>query len=395
MKAHIFSVLVLLTLIAGCNFLEEGFHRTKGRNDCFGRTEPPVQDGQKPPLPLPVQDTVLYYTAVCFDKAYDWRRDTAAGNVKYTLRFYKDHEPVQNISSDECESLSPDPYSHHIIDGQLYTERNRQGVCYLGRNGETLFSFEGREFMKGILPKGNDIYTLSQNHSGEGFTLRKNGEIVFSKSKGVIFGGLDDPSYPQSGALYSNGGEYCFCYSVSENSGTGYFCVEDGSEQEIGSLNKLILDLKLYGKFRFSAGSSLYTYSIEDARVWTSPLYRQMYLIGGRINNMSGIITPAGTISEICREEGTVLAGESRHYTVFEDANADYIVADSDGQRRKFSQMSAISSACVDIMGDILVLGLSARDADKPPLIAKGNEYRELDVHGYISRVQLELSPPM
>ncbi len=388
---------LILALFSSCRFLDYGFHRQRSRSDCFDRNEHQLKNPDFPTEDGPAKiDTLLYYSVVEFDRDYDWRRDTAGGAVNFSVNIYRNHELVQSMASQETESLSSDPDSHHIIGEHFYSERIWNNSTFLGKDSKTLFSFQGQEFMKGILAVGEDLYSLSQQCSGEGFSLRRNGQVIISRQDGIIFGDMGDPSYGESGALYMDEGAYCFCY-YTENKGTyRYFQVKNGIEEEIGSDSILYQDLKINRGSCLHVGPVFY-YPLEDARIWIkdeSPyhIFAAKMSIGSAI--LYGTISPYGNIAGISKEEGTILVGDRLNYLVYENDAGDYVLVDSDRKERTYTQMSCISPSCISISGDKLALGLSPRITSGQAMIVMDGKFRTIPANGYISEVELIFSPP-
>lgn len=148
----------LLLCPSGC--LDYGLNPGKMRADCFNRN-PGGGSGGNPDAPPEMQlyDTTLYFCAVRFDESYDWQRDTAYGSESFELLLYRDFEPVLSVSSAGSGCVSADFDTHHIIGGHLYTEKSDLSSTVIGRDGVEIIRFEGREFLKGLLPDGEDIYT--------------------------------------------------------------------------------------------------------------------------------------------------------------------------------------------------------------------------------------------
>lgn len=183
-------------------------------------------------------DTSVFVTAVSFPDDYDWRRDTSLGNVRGSIELYRDGEKVLSIPAGAGSRARLDPDLHHLMDGHLYTESCTDGETVIGRDGEELFSYPGREFLCGLLVEDGDVYTLGQNRSGSGFSLRCNGIEIFSRKDGSIAAHMsDNPEYP-TGALYRDGGHlyFSYCESLPVGDGKVWYIVEDGEETPVENL---------------------------------------------------------------------------------------------------------------------------------------------------------------
>ena len=228
------SILIALLpfLAGGCILLDNDLNSGPPRAGTFFRGH--GDDGEQEGGGEIVRqaDTSIYFCAVRFDDDYVWQRDTAYGSVPYELLLFKDFEQILSIKSSEASCISPDHDTHHIIDGHLYTEYSNLTRTTIGRDGAVILDFSGREFLKGLMPHDGDIYTLTEKRDGNGFNFRKNGELLFTKSGGSVFGGMDDPSYGPTGALYFDRGDLTFCYWTGKGALRKYFRVRNGTEEE-------------------------------------------------------------------------------------------------------------------------------------------------------------------
>jgi hypothetical protein len=86
------------------------------------------------------------------------------------------------------------PDMHRIIDGHLYTDYSTEMETIIKRDGKTLFGYDGRECLHGMEVVDANVYTLGQNRDGDGFSFRKNGEILISRNAGYVTGGLQRSS---------------------------------------------------------------------------------------------------------------------------------------------------------------------------------------------------------
>ena len=173
MKTHLIFAVALL--VAACQpQLDTG----SSRSSHFVKT----RYGERESIDTPVErssiDTTIYFCAVDFPQGYDWRRDSACGNSSATLRIYRNFEPVASFDTGESSCIGTDPDTHHWLNGNLYTEYNLYDQTVISRNGKELFRYEGKEFLKGLLEIDGDIWTLGQNCSGRGFSLRSVCAIV-------------------------------------------------------------------------------------------------------------------------------------------------------------------------------------------------------------------------
>jgi len=199
-----------LLLCASCDILGFGFTNGPSRSD----TESSY-DGYNDSGPSGQGD--LYYVAVSVPQGYDWQRDSAAGTIDAKLILYKNQKPLLSLDCSPSRHISTDPDSHHLIGGKLYTEYSDADSTYIKCNGSNFLQFAGREYLKALLEKDGEVWTLGQNRGAEGFCVRCNGRVVMKRSTGTLFG--DMSSSPHQ-AMYEQDGKLCYVYLVREESGS-------------------------------------------------------------------------------------------------------------------------------------------------------------------------------
>lgn len=236
------SLFLLLILVAGCHGEMTGIPRL----EAFGDSYEGYHRGEAVPdrgsVPL---DTVLYMTAVEFPEGYDWRRDTSYGEVSGRIVLYRDSVRILEVPAGPGCIAAMDPDLHHLAYGHLYTESVTDDETVIGRDGELLFSYPGREILCGLLVEGEEVYTLGRDRSGSGFALRRNGEEVFSYPKGGITAHFSArPDYP-SGALYRDGGHMYFSYWRPAGKERSWFIVEDCEEHRVDVPDGGVYDIRV------------------------------------------------------------------------------------------------------------------------------------------------------
>ena len=194
-----------------------------------------------------MRDTSVLVSAVEFPEDYDWKRDTAYGQVSGKVLLFRNGERILEIPSGSEGKASLDPDMHHLVDGHLYTEYNEGSRTYISRDGEQLYAFEGREYLRGLLPLDGKLYTLSQRRDGNGFVLRCDGEVLLDKDAGMVLKSFRDYPDRQSGALYENDGKVCFHYSKGIGSDRVWFSVQDQTESQIYIYDGELLDARYFG----------------------------------------------------------------------------------------------------------------------------------------------------
>ena len=176
-----------LTIVMSCGLREIG--------------EPQKNDGiwkgpgaeLKPGGPGQVERSVWYVTGFDYPEGYDWMSDPEAGNVKCSLVVYANAVPMMKVPVGTEYQTSADPDMHRMIDGDLYTDFSTDSMTVIKKNGRYLFSYPGREMIVGMNVGSTEVYTLGQSRSGDGFSFRRDGEILFERTKGCLMGRMSVP----------------------------------------------------------------------------------------------------------------------------------------------------------------------------------------------------------
>lgn len=403
MKTSPWLILPLAAALCACVWLDDGpGPDARMRSDC-GRgssTDPPTyhppDSGQAPDPPAP-PDTIVWLSAVRFPKDYDWQRDTAYGTAAFELVLYRDFKMEMALPFGPDACFVADPDRHHILSGHLYTERIADGRTRIGRDGQELFHFEGREFLVGLLEDGDQLYTLSRSVSGQGFTFRRNGEILFSRTDGIPFGNLADPSYGPTGALYPDGGRTVFCYKTDTR---GLYQVRDGKASQLESNRPAsdVLDLKIRNGEVLLLCASSANNGLQDGRIWPE---EGGHSVSGRFRDgaggfYSGWMDGGDGVSphRLCNEEAVLYHNPQATFAVSVDPDGIVRWYGPSGSGRSDGPCLFPGPGCAAAVGSSLVLALTPRAARGIPQIRRGGRVTELDLHGYVSSVAVSLSPP-
>ena len=220
------------------------------RNDVLGNSGSGggKGDSAKVVTPPSVRDTSVLLSAVEFPEDYDWQRDTAFGQVSGKVLLLRNGNRILEIPTGAEGKASLDPDMHHLVDGHLYTEYSDDTHTYLSRDGESLYTFDGREYLRGLLPLNGHLYTLSQRRNGNGFILRMDGETLLDKGAGIVLKSFRDYPDRKSGALYENDGKVCFHYSKGTGDDKVWYSVQDLLESQIYVYDGELLDARYFGE---------------------------------------------------------------------------------------------------------------------------------------------------
>ncbi len=389
---------VLLSCLTACVFDDFYLTFNKTRAECEGRPTADSRQNSGGSDASYGEDEVpsLYFCAVRYSRSYEWQRDTAYLSEEYDLVFYKDFVPVMEMASTSGPWMSADADTHHIIDGHIYTENSSQDSTYISRDGKLLLSFSGREYLKGLLPAEEGIYTLSHRRSGSGFTFRLNGELIFSTTDGNIFGGLDDSSYGSTGALYMDSGQPAFCYYVKNGTNRSCYSFTDGMASPVSVPSGTAQDIKLYDGQAYPVTDRPCGIAMEDSRLWIKSYDR---LISGTLSESSGyysgiIFESDASIVRVCPyPSATVYCGDGKYYAVTTDDSGGTGLFLNGELIYSAEESYFLSPACAFLYDGSLVLALSSRKFGGYPWIVYDGEVTEVPVHGFISRVAICTGP--
>ena len=354
-------------------------------------------------------DTTVFVSAVLVPENYDWRRDTAYGAVPCEVEVLKNgvRQFVARAGADEPISISPS--SHHLFGGHLYTERATESGTIICRDGEPYFSYPERELLKGLLIKNGIVHTLGKDLDGGGFYYRRNGEIVLSQSGAVIFGDFVNPAYGRSGALYENDGAVCFCF---RNSSTCY-TVRDGEMLAMRANVRAsrVKDMRLIGSSCYYVAD--YTTSMlvfSPSRTYTLPtgITWQTVSVFAR-DGIPWIVadSPAKTICRPLEQEeeqdagmqfpgngNFVYPGDSRIFSI--SCDGSIISLRDDNGELLFIRDSTFffGPLCAQCTGDQMYMLVNPREREETPFIWQGDKEIPCDLNGYLTGIEVEISPP-
>ena len=349
--------------------------------------------------------TVWYVTGFDYPSGYDWRSDADAGTVKCSLTVFVNAVPMLKVPVGDKYKVSAAPDMHRIIDGNLYTEYAADSVTVIRKNGRPFIEYSGEEKIVGMTVEGNDFYTLGQSVAGDGFSYRRNGEVLLARDKGYLF-----EHYINSDA------GHCFAFAepiLSSSSGIErYFVCIGGSVSQIAVRDdvKKVWDVMFYdGKVYYIAtlvgvGGPVLV-SGEKLTVLQIPEYTQMlscrFIRGSSIPYIEGVLTvqgvvcasglwnegkcvqifPAGmTVTSIYTDEDGIFAVltsmDKKSTTIYRCG--EYVAAPAG--------YTLLGEGAISVVNGIMHVGLSSLNGDRP-VIWRDGEVEELRLDGYIATV--------
>ena len=402
------AILAAAALIAaGCSWLEpngsyiarcDKFPRggpTDGRGGSSDSTET-----AKPFIP----DTIVWASAVQVPDDYYWPRDTAMGVMDAKLLLFKDDEQVLSIPIGASCGISPNPETHHILEGHLYTEFNSSSGTQIRRDGELVCQYEGREVLKVLLPVEGDLFTLGLDKDDNSLVYRKNGTIMLKMDGARALGGLGE----NSPALYLDGGHQ---YFAMFQSGSTYL-VKDGSMKKAEALSNTVMDYRIIDGVPcciFTMGNNIFVLQDKKKSVLCE---KQGALEDFHVVGTADGLFAAGTskgktivrnIRDSCTlefEGGSLFLYESggKMYSVKAHRPVSVQMAETGmpGKGKLLMEGSGcyfFSRGCGDSLDGSLYLAVSADDG--PPFIWKdGEKLREFSLNGYLTGVEVQLTSP-
>lgn len=355
-------------------------------------------------------DTSLLVSAVRYGKGYDWRRDTAwnsAGSELVMFRLSSElfagegpgkegPEEIVAIRTGEKERVSPGPDLHHIIGGHLYTEYSDRKGTSIGRDGTILFTYPEQEMLSGLLDTCGNVYTLGRNPYLGVMTYRKNGTAVLSCYGGIPFGGFGRPGYGPGGALYSCDGHICFGFrNVIEESGFAH-CVTDGEETVMGRIGDFIaLDCRVRPEGRYLLADS------NGEVLMEGPGLECRYSREDYPPPASGSLTfhfelPIAYLDYSKDKEERTDLFCSLGFMWLDPTGKEFY---ENGGGLDFVREPDIegfyypSRNCGTVAYGELALALTPRSGGRP-LVRLGKEEYGIDIEGFLSGIQIDVSPP-
>ena len=391
-------------LLVGCERLDTPF----GRNHGSGRGSSGLayRDSSST-SEIVVPDTVCWAAVVKVPDSYDWHRDTLAGRFSGELLFYRGSQPCLSIPIGGTVPVSPDPGTHHIIRGHLYTECSSGGALHILRDGEPLLHLPGEGFLKGLLLSGDgSLWTLACTPADGSLTLRRDSETIIRIARGSAIGGLGE-GRP---ALYEDSGHICFSYSEGGN----LFAVKDGGISPI----KPPEEGTNVEDFRWLDGTPLTLYKKNDAHYLYAKGAVQQVINSRR---PASFVEAGGELFVFGRTNYTsrnliysyaVSSGEMKYFYgkdpwLHSSEVGLFIVQGRDPLRISYESpttswqavhidkegMLVFTDECVSSIGRDPWLGVSVPGGR--PLLVRGSEaVGEFPFDGYITAVDVEITAP-
>lgn len=200
-------------------------------------------------------DTPLWSVAVKYPDGYDWMKDPLGGNVNTQILVFRDTSVMLRLDASPQGPICPESDHHSIVGGRLYSHfASEDGTTVMLVDGHEVFRFDGMESIDNIIVKGSDIYTMGVPLQTDGWSFRKNGELVFGQDSGQLVS-----------PLYEDEGELCFSWASPILSSTGqkawrYYSYFGGKRSQLATssdITTVYCIRRHYGKVNYLAASSV------------------------------------------------------------------------------------------------------------------------------------------
>lgn len=388
-----FILTICLLALAGCQTLDSSYFRRRPR--CSTQSPVIVRNGGRDNS---FEDGSLYVCAVETPPGYDWQRDSAAGSIEGSLLVFKNGQEVLKIPCGHSALVSSDPDTHHLLGGDLYTEYSTSTQTIIKKNGEELYRYQGREYLRGLLLCGGNLWALSSGRGGDGFSLRKNGEVVLRRESGKVIG--NDNLQPDA-LLYLDGGdEPCFAF-VSENS---YYIARGAQTEELTlPANGRVLDIRIASDepaflFQSFSGTSLMAYWGSKSRIHLveDHIFQAALICGDDNFSFVGLLKNGKDI--FWSNNSTKVLESSDELLFYRCGNSLAYVLEKSGMisvyygGKSFEVDSEMRFMCKDCLcfssKGSCYLALTPSDITKKPVVFGPGGTKEYDVNGYLSAVE-------
>lgn len=360
------------------------------------------------------EDCPVFVCTAAYPEDYDWRKDSARIREGCRVCLWRGEKLLLELKTGEKERVSPDPDTHHLSGGSLVTEySDKNGTC-IKCDGKVIAEYPEMEKLCGLLKVGEDIYTLGRSMSGEGFSLRKNGEAIEKRETGMPVGDLGGMCRGSGGALEWEDGTVSFYYCANIGGNNWCFQSKGGSDAPVfGAEGIRFLDA------RSISGKTVYIYSREDKAFLVRPDGKTVGLsLGKNISWQDARIT--GDSGNLLITGSVVIKGSGSPVTIvfsppesileaisgicfaypgpqsfFINITEDRSLVLTQGLKRTLDgPVFFASELCACKIDDKIYIGINPYNGrDKPYLWQEGKKVG-YDLNGYISCIEADISPP-
>ena len=288
----------------------------------------------------------------------------------------------------------------HFLDGpDMYVAASGGQSTVVYRNGERLFSIPSREFVASLLVRPDGIWTLGVSRDEDGFVLRRDGAVFFSKTNGV------------PGRLYEDEGHLCFEYSLTVGNRSFRYLVMDGSDFALTSpyssniLSSVLSEGKLWflesslRGWRITGESGEYYYPNRlNSELRSADLYG---MPGGcaAVLSFDGLMEDVAELVIIGGESWLKSAGDASyhyfalspdiHVTYSEEGNTLRVSGFLGEYEETISGARLESGRCAAQYGEQFYMACTSTDGSPPFIWKRGNMKMNLAMDGYLTGISV------
>lgn len=361
--------------------------------------------------PQAALDTTIYTFGMEFPESYDWRRDTAYGNVNCRVVLFANQKRILELDAGPGTGLSADADMHRIWDGHLYSDSRSGKETIIFKDGDEIVRYPGNEMICGLMVHSGKVHTLGQDRSGKGFSYRIDGECILSDPEGRVTG--DFYSSPlESGTIYLDGDAVCFGY----RSGDGqWYAARDGIPQkaDTGGIEEVLALRCNGGSVDVCGTSSRYggkLVLLRDGKVsvlWDREIlsagYCHILPSGGRTFVIEGHQRRDGRTESSLWENGLTRT-YGTDYAGFWISGGEYASITLKGGRGIgtiktpagywwFSdEMSLMTHSCVAYRKGVLLIAATPVRKELSPVLWKNGKSLALVINGYLAGISFAQS---
>jgi len=359
----------------------------------------------------PPDDTLVYACTVDYPDGYDWQTDSLNIKDGCTVRLYRNGREILALESGGASMVSPDPDTHHLLEGEMLCEYSRGGETVLLCNGEVFLRFDGLEKLCGCLRSEGAFYSLWRDRDGEGLTLRKDGNTIMRRESGRPVSRLGNENGIPGFFYVTLVGEENACFL---SLGGTELLVRKGRDMRF--LDAILLNGDFWVLYSITGGG---TY-LNDGKNDIDVTYRNMIqwqdakiitrngvpAVSGnaRLNNIRGSVSLILTLDNKlysggtglcvpCGQESFLCYGEGRRLTLRSGVSDTFIyggkVVWESGVPVFFT-----TECCFSTADNRIFIAVSPCAGNGFPYIWAGRRLGEFPVNGYISAIEVCVSPP-
>ena len=213
------------------------------------------------------------------------------------------------LPQDIPNGIGLDPDTHFLFSDSLYTTTSYRGKTIIALSGKPIISYDGREYITDLIPSDRGLWTLGNDRSGEGFTLRLDGKPVFSSGSG------------RARSLHLDGDKAYCIYLTSAGAEQMLSLVQEGTANGLGTrYGTRVLDARVRGGelWLLEQGENGWVVSTSQERFDYSPRPPFQFSSGqlfdrpyGRCAGVIFLVAPGQEIPAelICSEGEEILTG--------------------------------------------------------------------------------------